>query len=284
MAGSVSGAFFKSRSLLGCISVSFKFLSDNLLQLLKWGVALLLPVALVSALYGLLRSMAVFESTGVLWAGIVSCLFCIAGYFCFTALIYAFLKRFSQDGTLPAFSLKEVGRWVAPELKRVSVSGLFILVVLALCAAVVFLLCRWSVCTLFASVPVLVVCLLPLWGYMMNIYVWEDVSFGKALAKSFRLGFSTWGTLLAVALVSLGVAVWVQVVFALPFVLSSLAFGASVSSASGELPSFFPVLVFVFSFIAVCAVYFSMAVMVVFSAFQYGSAETCRKERLTETA
>ena len=194
---------------------------------------------------------------------------------------------------MPAYSLGDMKSLVFPGLKRVVVPGAFVLAVMAFCAAVVLLLCRWSVYTLFASLPVLLVFLLPLSGYMVNICVWEDTSFGDALAKSFRLGFSTWGSLLAVALMSLGIAVCVQVVFALPFVLSSLAFAlpfvlsslafdASVSSSSGELPSFFPVLMFLFSFIGLCATYFSMAVMLVFGAFQYGSAETRRKERLAE--
>ena len=284
MAGSVADAFFKSRSLLGRVSASFKFLGDHLAVLLKWGVALLLPVALVAALYGLLRSVMDWSWTGVLCADVVMCLLFAGGYLCFAAFVYAFLKRFSQDGALPACSLKGMKGLVASELKRVAVPGLFLMAVLAVCAAVVLLLCKWSVYTLFASVPVFVALLLPLWGYLVNISVWEGVPFGKALTKSFRLGFSTWGALLAVALISFGIAVCVQVVFTLPFVLSSLAFDAAASSSGGALPSFFPVLMFVFSFIGVCATYFSTAVMLVFSAFQYGSAETRRKERLAEAA
>ena len=282
MAECVSGAFFKSRSLLGRFSASFKFLGDNLLRLLKVGVVLLCPVVLLAALYALLRSVAVWSVAGILCADIVMAVLFAGGYFCFASLVYAFLKRFSQDGSLPAYSLGDMKSLVFPGLKRVVVPGAFVLAVMAFCAAVLLLLCRWSVYTLFASLPVLLVFLLPLSGYMVNICVWEDISFGDALAKSFRLGFSTWGSLLAVALMSLGIAVCVQVVFALPFVLSSLAFDASVSSSSGELPSFFPVLMFLFSFIGLCATYFSMAVMLVFGAFQYGSAETRRKERLAE--
>ena len=50
--------------------------------------------------------------------------------------------------------------------------------------------------TLILTIPLLFAFMVPL-ALMAPIYLFEDISLGKAFAKTFRLGFATWGGVLS---------------------------------------------------------------------------------------
>lgn len=279
---------FKSRSLAGRLSASFKFLNANLSLLLRLGTYIVLPVAVVEALY-----MAFFGAVpqagagaGYLAASAVAFLVAVAGSCFFSSLVYTLLRGHAETGSLPAYRLKDLKQPLLANARKVFFSGLLLFAVGLLCGALAVGLAVLTPYTLILTVPLAVFILVPL-GYLTYIYIFEDVPLTAAVVKSYKLGIPTWGAAFSVLLISYLLALVIQVVACLPWytavMVENLAYVAQMRGEGGVLPGFFPYLMF-FLVLAGTLISF-LANMLVLSAmgYQYGSAETKRKALLAET-
>ena len=283
-------AFYKSRSLLGRLSASFKFMNENSVLFLKLGTFVLLPVAIVqglyAAFYGNISPENVF-SLGNLIALIVSFLVSVVGICVFNSLIYTLIHKYIEVGRLPAYQLKDLKHPLLANAKKVFIAGLITFVLFAVLITLIYLLATLTLYTLIVTTPLFFFLLVP-FIYIECVYLLEHTTLMDAVKKSFSLGVRTWSSTFAILFLMSFLIGAIQLVASLPWFIGlmtgTLAQNAILEGGAGTLPGFYPYLMFILAGIAFLITLLSRGAVLITMAFQYASVETMRKERLLEEA
>ena len=272
---------FKSRSVLGRLSASFKFVNDHIGLLLRVGGMALLPVSLLCGVYvAIMSSLASGGVAGwqVFVGGIVllARLVLLCG---FRSLLYVWLGQYADGKVCVEYSWKQLfepmKRYAGRLLGAGVVSVVAVLACLAFCGGLFML----SPYTLIGTLPVVLFVLVP-FAYLPAVYVFDGCSLGAALVKSFRRGVPTWGAMFAVSLVAWVVCSLIAIVGSLSAIVGSLAVIFSLADFSSEavLPVYFPFLMFFFAVMAVWISSMAHSLVIVAGVFQYGSVEASQRE------
>ena len=278
---------FKSRSVLGRLFAAFRFVNNNLRVFLKLGTYLLLPMVVILALYNVLFITGLQDKTsaGYWIVTIISFLILIAGTCCFNSLIYTLFYKYARSGSLPEYRLKDLKQALIVNAKKIFLYGLVIFVIGTLCGILILLLLSLSPYTLILTIPLALFVLLP-FSYTPFVYILEETSLINAIIKSFKLGIPTWGAIFAVRFISSFIVFIIQLIVCLPWLMGLMVNSyATIAVMSGEtvvLPGFFPLLMFFLVTISLFISYLTKVLIISAMAFQYGSAETKRKELLME--
>lgn len=278
---------FKSRSLVGRLAASFRFLNDNLSLFLRLGTYVLLPMAVVEALY-----LAFFRPVSpeggdvvAMVAGAIAGIVVVAGHCFFGSLVFTLLKKQAELGGLPAYRLKDLKAPLLANARKVFSCSLLLFAIGLLCGVLAVVLAMLTPWTLVLTLPLLLFVMVPL-SYTIYIYIFEETTLLSALVKSFKLGVPAWGATFAVLLVSFLVALIIQVVAVLPWytalMVDHLAYLSQMRGEAVALPGFFSYLMFFLALVGILISSIANTIAMSAMAFQYGSAETKRKEQLTE--
>lgn len=279
-------AFYKSRTVLGRLSASFKFINDNLSTLLKLGTYCILPAAVLHALYFAVygNSMGVGSQPLIYMAFVV--VMAVVTLLCsvlYSSLFYTLLQKYAERGTLPAYRLKDLKNELITNAKKVFLLGIILFGLFAVYAGIFFLLMWASLYTLVVTVPLFLVLWLP-FCYSGYIYILEDIPVWNALKKAFVMGMRTWGSTFVVLFLTGFLVCVIQTVVYLPWMVGlmagNLASGAALLGGESALPVFFPYLMFVLGVIAILLSALAQMMVVLSLGFQYASVETSRKERV----
>lgn len=277
--------FYKSRSLAGRVGTAFRFINANFRYLFKQSAFILIPLALVQALY-----FTLFAGDPVVSAGrlVVSALFSvlsIAGGLLYYSFLYTCLQKYIESGYLPACKLRELFRPVLQNAKKLFYVGFFILLFYSCLLLIAWLGMLVSFYTLIVLLPLFVFLLVPL-SYFGFAYVLEHEAMGVAFKSSYRLGICYWGSTFAMLLVGTVLTGIVQSVVFMPLGTSlyveRMVNMAVLQGNEAVLPGFFPFLLFFLAFVSMFFLFLSMILPVLLMAFQYGSAVAARREKEAE--
>ncbi len=273
---------FKSRSVLGRLSASFKFINDHAGLLLRVGGIALLPASLLWAVYAAVEASIASGSGVAGWqiaVGVIVLLVCLALFCGFQSLLYVWIKQFSDGEMRVEYAWKHLLEPMKRYAGRLLSADIVLAVVLLLCLVLGWGLFLLSPYTLIATLPFAFFVLVP-FSYLAPVYILDNCSFSAALVKSLRMGLPTWGAMFAVSLVAWVVCGLVTFVGVLPFALGIAAMLSSFADFSTEvlLPVYFPFLIFLFAALGVWVAGLAHSLVTVAAVFQYGSAEARRQE------
>ena len=280
-------AFYKSRTVLGRLSASFKFMNDNLGTILKLGIYCLLPLAVVQGIYFALYGTDVtvfqtFDVVNVLLL-IIMTVVSIASVLLFSSLLYTLVQKYAEHGALPAYRFKDLKKDLLVNAKKIFFLGLLLFVLVAIYVGLSISLLCLSFGFFVVSVFLFFVLALP-FSFFGYIYILEDISLLDAFKKAFVMGMRTWGSTFAVLFITGFLAGIIQVIAYLPWgiglMVGQLATGSTLLGGDSTLPGFFPYLMFVLGAIAVLVSTLAQMMPVLSMGFQYASVETARRERL----
>lgn len=200
-------------------------------------------------------------------------------------MIYTLFYKYARSGSLPEYRLKDLKQALIVDAKKIFLYGLVIFVIGTLCGILILLLLSLSPYTLILTIPLALFVLLP-FSYTPFVYILEETSLINAIIKSFKLGIPTWGAIFAIRFISSFIVFIIQLIVCLPWLMGLMVNSyATIAVMSGEtvvLPGFFPFLMFFLVTIALLISYLTNVLIISAMAFQYGSAETKRKELLME--
>lgn len=265
-------------------TATFDFVSENWKVMFKYVTYFLLPLCLIqaqcmntmmsgamaaamaggnSAPVGLLMSYAVFF--------IVVCI----GSVLMFAIVYSLMKLYGERADrLNALTWGDLRPTLMHNIRRA---------LLAVAAIVVLALIGIAVSVLFAVVNVglffifylaFIAALLPL-SLLLPIYLMEDISIIDAVAKTFRLGFKTWGGIFAISFVIGIIAYVMAMMVGLPFGICigvKAALFTSAKSSSFLTTSAYTFIMYLFAIIQSYGMYLAYTLMAVALGYQYGHA------------
>lgn len=277
--------FFKTRSLLGRLSASFKFMNDNLSIFLRLGTYISLPTAILVALYCAFfvsKPVAEQQSLEYMISTVVLGIVLIIGICAFCSLVCTLIQKYAEEGVLLQYRLKDLKKLLLENTKKVFLVGLITSVIGAVLTLIFAFFAYLTLYTLILTVPLIIFVLVPL-NYTVYIYLLEKTSLIVAFRKSYQLGVRTWGSIFAVGLIAAFLVGIVQTIAALPcimaLVVNNLANMALLRGEVAVLPGFFPFLMFFLAFIAILISFLGNIMQLIPMAFQYASAEESRRER-----
>lgn len=276
---------FKTRSLLGRLSASFKFMNDNLSIFLRLGTYIALPTTILVALYCALfmsKPVAEQQSLGYIVSTIALGVILVIGVCVFCSLVYTLIQKYVEDGYLPQYHLKDLKKLLLENTKKVFLVGLVTFVIGIILMLILVSLAYLTLYTLILTIPLIIFVLIPL-SYTVYIYILEKTSLIVAFRKSYQLGIRTWGSIFAVGLITAFLVGIIQTIAALPWSMALMVNNlANIAWLRGEeviLPGFFPFLMFFLAFVAILISFLGNIMQLIPMAFQYASAEESRRER-----
>lgn len=223
---------YRTRTFGEKISDTFDFVRENWRIMLKYITYLLLPVALIQAyctnnfMLGYM-SLATNISDGfedmLPWLGSMA-LFGLVIYlamFLLIALVYTMMQLYEQrPGRLQGITFDELRpgmMWRMGRLLVLLLTSLVVMLAIGLVVALVaFLLASVSLSLMFPALLLLALAA-PLLALVTPIYLFEPIGVISAYAKSVRLGWKTWGGIVAVGFVLYFIVYIVQGVVSLPW-------------------------------------------------------------------
>lgn len=284
-------AMYAKRSFGEKMNASFDFIKENWKLLLKFTTYLLLPLCLIQALSlnglmgGVFAMSAMASATAI--AATPSSVVTLVTYYAvyiflymmgtalLTSLVYGLIRTYNErEERLQDVTLGMLKPLLFRNVRRML---LMIIVCFVLTVFVLLLtgfLAAFSLFTLLLTIPFLVAFSVPL-ALLAPIYLFEDISFGAAFTKTFRLGFATWGGVFLISLLMGVIANILQGVTMMPWYIATVIKGIFATSEGGsELTvsvgyNFF---LYLLAIIQSFGIYLSMIFAVVGLAYQYGHA------------
>ena len=276
---------YKSRSLAGRVTAAFRFINANFSYLFKRSSYILVPLALVQALYFALFAANPAPSVASLVASVLVTVLTIAGNLLFYSFLYTALQNYAEAGNLPVLPLKEMWTPVLRNAKKLFYVGFFIVLFYGCLLLISWLGALASIYTLIVILPLAVFLLVPL-SFFGFRYVLEPEEMGIAFRKSYRMGITFWGSTFAMLLIAAVLVGIIQLVASLPLLTSlyveRVAILSQMEGNEAVLPGFFRFLLFFLAFVSTFVSLVSVTLSVVLMAFQYGSAVTTGNERRAE--
>lgn len=287
-------AMYVKRPFGDKLNASFDFIKENWKPLLKYSTYLILPVCLVQALNlnGLMGGMmdasmlqnmgagatpADLFSQGSMWllhyAGVIF-LSAIGGVL-LTSVVYALIKTYNtSENRLRGVTMSVIKPLLFHNIKRLVVMGILLTLLVMVAVFLVGMLAAASLYTLILTVPLLVAFGLPL-ALTTPVYLFEDLTFGQALKKTYRLGFATWGGILLMLIVMGIIAYVLQIVVAIPWYIGlvvKMVFAMSDTGGEATVSVGYNFMQYLLSILFLFGSYLSAIFTLVGLAYQYGHA------------
>lgn len=286
---------YKVRKFGEKISDTFGFVSENIRPLFKFVTYLLLPLCLFQALafnglmgqyFSTLGNIAggAAEDMGmeplsflqdILGYGLATAFFYAIGMMLLGGLIYALMYLYEhREGRLQDITFKEIRELLVRNIKRFLVLMLAGLVLALLFVAWVFLMAQASPFLFVVAYIVGLVILFPL-SLAAPIYIFERVNVLEAYAKAFRLGFKTWGGVLAVIIVLSLIVTVLQMITTLPWEIAMIfknAFGMDSADSAFVSSVGYNFLTYILGVIQCYGAYLVYGILFIGIAYQYGHA------------
>lgn len=296
---------YKIRSIGGCIKAAYELYSSNIKHIIRrtWLPALLLAVFSAAALLatakltgtlGIAAAHTVKVSTVVIAAIAITALSLLAyaAYTWLYAIIVSLLNGESMKRNLP-----RIIRLMALTLCIAIVLGLIIIVVslipisYANNAQAYAAASRTSSIIIGLTVLVFAVAALPLYFSMMKYAMETDSKLFSVFKKPYIVGWTHWGYLFLVALLTGIITMIIDIVASLPLTVTAVSFQMNIYGQAMGDPSGLPGYFFVLYFLAAMVAAFIMAYVCVWLAivvyYAYGHIEAKEKSKrdiVTEVA
>ena len=280
---------YRVRSFGDKLNDTFAFVNENYRQLLKYLTYFLLPLSLVQAVamngyLGNMMTLSMGGGSGMSSDDVMSMAGSMAFYalvygvgaFLLLTVVYALMRLYnSREQRLNGLMWEEMKPEVGLMLRRGLLLVLLGIVVAVLFGLLIFALVQFSPMMLFLLLPALFVVALPL-SLLTPIYLFEErISLTDALGKSLRLGFRTWGGILAVMLVMTIIASVLQGVVSIPwyiaFIVKSL-FGLQQAEDSFVNSVGFSFIIYLLGVVQAFGGFLTYSLAYISLAYQYGHA------------
>ena len=212
------------------MNATFDFIKENWKVLLKYITYFMLPICFISSLSmtkmmtGMLdmnmNDPNSLSDTAALGLGIhygTLILVMLIGYVLIVSLVYAFMRLYGdREDRLVGVTIKDLKPYLFHNIKRTIIMSLIFIVVLTAGILVIVLTAFITPFLLILTIPAGIVAMIPL-TLITPAYLLEDISFGTAFVKAYRLGFRTMGGIIALAFILGIIAYIVQLVLAIPW-------------------------------------------------------------------
>ena len=262
------------------LNVTFDFIRENWRPMLKYMTYLMLPMACVlgvtmkgfmSYYMNMIGSSQSPTSGFLISYGLTILLYVIASLL-LAALVYSLMRIYRErKERLQNLTFAELKPTFWRLLKRMLVLTLIFIVLYLLALALIIGLAALSPWTLMATLPALIVVMMPLM-YWAPAYLFEDISVFAAFEKAYRLGFPTWGGILLIAIVLGFLSTAISSVVSIPWTVGMVAYVFLSEGGESQPPMFME---FVMYLLTVAQSYCTLVVSsltFVGMAFQYGHA------------
>ena len=274
------------------LNASFDFIKENWKQLFKYSTYLILPICLIQAanfsgLMGSMTDITAMQASGGIsdnplaalgpsfalnYAGVIffSCL----GALLMTSLIYAMVRLYNErEERLNGVVFGDIKSLLLRNVKRLFLMGIACSFLFIFAVIFIVLLAVLTPFTLILTIPLLFAFMVPL-ALMAPIYLFEDISLGEAFAKTFRLGFATWGGVFLILIVMGIIASVLQGIVSIPWyviyivkMIFTMSDGGATSSSVG-----LNFAQYLFSILMLYGSYLSAIFGIVGLVYQYGHA------------
>ena len=274
------------------LNASFDFIKENWKQLFKYSTYLILPICLIQAanfsgLMGSMTDITAMQASGGIsdnplaalgpsfalnYAGVIffSCL----GALLMTSLVYAMVRLYNErEERLNGIVFGDIKSLLLRNIKRLFLMGIACSFLFIFAVVIVVLLAVLTPFTLILTISLLFAFMVPL-ALMAPIYLFEDISLGEAFAKTFRLGFATWGGVFLVLMVMGLIASVLQGIVSIPWyviyivkMVFTMSDGGATSSSVG-----LNFAQYLFSILMLYGSYLSAIFSIVGLVYQYGHA------------
>lgn len=280
---------YRVRSFGDKLNDTFAFVNENYRQLLKYLTYFLLPLSLVQAVamngyLGNMMTLSMGGGNGMSSDALMSMAGSMAFYalvygvgaFLLVTVVYALMRLYGRrEQRLNGLTWEEMKPEVGLMLRRGLLLVLLGIVVAVLFGLLIFALVQFSPMMLFLLLPALFVVALPL-SLLTPVYLFEErISLTDALGKSLRLGFRTWGGILAVMLVMTIIASVLQGVVSIPwyiaFIVKSL-FGLQQAEDSFVNSVGFSFITYLLGVVQAFGGFLTYSLAYISLAYQYGHA------------
>lgn len=283
--------FYMQRPFGEKLNAAFDFIKENWKVMLKYTTYLLLPICLIQALtmnsaVGFILGTSMGGASELMGDTVASffmgyglnMLLSIIGVLLMTSLAYALIKLYNdREERLVGITFKDLRPLLFRNMGRLFLIGLLLvllIVVVSLIAGIAFVANGYS---LLIILPVLFVVsvALSLWP---AVYLFEKISFGDSFSKAFRMGFATWGGVLAVLLIMGIISTILRGVLTLPWyaviaVKSLFVYSADgVDGAMQNASILYKAAAYVLGVILIFGTYLSMIFGIVGLSYQYAHA------------
>lgn len=285
-------AMYAKRSFGDKMNASFDFIKENWKPLFKFTTYLILPLCLIQALSlnGLMNgSMSAvlsgaqsgnanpFAEYGVMfWANYGLSILCyMVGSILLTSLIYSLVMTYNnRDERLEGITLSALKPLLFTNMGKMLKLTLLAILLMILVMAAIVLLAYLSLFTLVFTFPLLIACLVPV-ALFTPIYLFENIGLMDALKKTFRLGFATWGGILAISLVMGFIGGILQGIAMLPWYIGTIVKYFFAMSDSGSVVTVSPVynfFLYLMGILQTFGAYIGSIFTIIGLAYQYGHA------------
>jgi len=280
---------YRVRSFGDKLNDTFAFVNENYRQLLKYLTYFLLPLSLVQAVamngyLGNMMTLSMGGGSGMSSDDVMSMAGSMAFYalvygvgaFLLVTVVYALMRLYNRrEQRLNGLMWEEMKPEVGLMLRRGLLLVLLGIVVAVLFGLLIFALVQFSPMMLFLLLPALFVVALPL-SLLTPVYLFEErIMLTDALGKSLRLGFRTWGGILAVMLVMTIIASVLQGVVSIPwyiaFIVKSL-FGLQQAEDSFVNSVGFSFIIYLLGVVQAFGGFLTYSLAYISLAYQYGHA------------
>lgn len=284
-------ALYAKRSFGEKMNASFDFIKENWKQLLKYSTYLILPVCLLQgmSINGLMGNITDFSALSAGQAGgdamaafglsfilnyVGTVFFSALGGLLLASLIYALVNLYNErEERLGGLSFGTVRPLLFHNAKRLFLLGVVCCLLSSVVMTIVALLAVLTPYTLLLTIPLCLAFLIPL-ALIPTVYLFENISLGQAFAKTYRLGFATWGGVFLMLLVMSIIAGVMQTVFSIPWSVIYFVKMVFTLSDSGEASSTVGLdfAQYLFSVLMLYGSYLSAIFTIVGLVYQYGHA------------
>lgn len=191
-----------------------------------------------------------------------------------TSLIYAMVRLYNErEERLNGIVFGDIKPLLLRNVKRLFLMGIACGFLFLFAVILVVLLAVLTPFTLILTIPLLFAFMIPL-VLMSPIYLFEDISLSEAFAKTFRLGFATWGGIFLILIVMGLIASVLQTIVSIPWyviyivkMIFTMSDGGATSSSVG-----LNFAQYLFSILMLYGSYLSAIFGIVGLVYQYGHA------------
>lgn len=282
---------YAKRSFGDKMNASFDFIKENWKPLLKFITYLLLPLSLLQALslngfmsqyMGIMTEassgnsnaiLGVLPQLGTTYGLTVLCYW--IGAMLITALVYALIKAYNQrPERLVGITLTELKPLLMHNFWAMVRLTLFSFLLLLITFSLIIGLAVLTPFTLIITLPLLFALIVPMSLYA-PVYLFEDIHLMAALAKTFRLGFATWGGVFLITLLMGIIGGILQGVIGTPWTVAVMVkqlFSISDTGDAVTVSVGYNFVIYLFAILQCYGSYLGMTFTLVGVAYQYGHA------------
>ena len=207
--------------------------------------------------------------------GVASILFYSVGSMILGSLVYALMYLYEhREGRLRDITFNEIRNLLMRNIKRFVILVLIGLIFVAILVALFILMVMASPYLFFITYIGALVILVPI-SLAAPIYLFENVNVLEAYFKAIRLGFKTWGGVLAVFIVLSLIATVLQMITTIPWEIAMLfknMFGAADAENAITSSVGYSFLTYILGVIQCYGAYLVYAILFIGNAYQYGHA------------